>query len=182
MIWDYSVTASISDITILFKYIFEVSADIIQTGIKHIQHGIIVEILCGYAGTLEIVCQCLQRDWFDMNIHTREVRVLGGLYRSWHEGIHRGCAKRFCSTCGQKIEIDKSGHTSSRPRKFCSDACKQKFWKAHSKVVVWASYEHKICRLRKATELSSATTSTNILLQYRWSKGLTWKQEKPYCL
>ena len=42
-----------------------------------------------------------------------------------------GCAKRFCPTCGQEIEIDKSGHTLGRPRKFCSDACRQKFWKAH---------------------------------------------------
>lgn len=56
-----------------------------------------------------------------------------------------GCAKRFCPTCGQEIEIDKSGHTLGRPRKFCSDACRQKFWKAHPKVEVWASYEQKIC-------------------------------------
>ena len=56
-----------------------------------------------------------------------------------------GCAKRFCPTCGQEIEIDKSGHTLGRPRKFCSDACRQKFWKAHPKVEVWASYEQKTC-------------------------------------
>ena len=56
-----------------------------------------------------------------------------------------GCAKRFCPTCGQEIKVDKSGHTLGRPRKFCSDICRQKFWKAHPKVEVWASYEQKTC-------------------------------------
>ena len=56
-----------------------------------------------------------------------------------------GCAIRFCPTCGEKIPVDRSGHTTGRPRKFCSDACRQQFWREHPKVEAWASYEKKIC-------------------------------------
>ena len=52
-----------------------------------------------------------------------------------------GCVQRFCPVCGTQIRQKETG----RPRKFCSDACRQKFWKAHPKVEVWASYEQKTC-------------------------------------
>lgn len=56
-----------------------------------------------------------------------------------------GCAMRFCPNCGKGIEGNRNHLKLGRPRKFCSDECRQKYWKEHPKVEVWDSYEKKIC-------------------------------------
>ena len=54
------------------------------------------------------------------------------------------CAIRFCPECGKEIVIDRK-KANGRPRKFCSDACRRKFWKAHPNPEKWDSFEKHIC-------------------------------------
>ena len=44
-----------------------------------------------------------------------------------------GCVQRFCSVCGTQIRQKETG----RPRKFCSDPCRRRYWKAHPKPEQW---------------------------------------------
>ena len=40
-----------------------------------------------------------------------------------------GCVQRFCPVCGTQIRQKETG----RPRKFCSDPCRRRYWKTHPK-------------------------------------------------
>lgn len=55
------------------------------------------------------------------------------------------CAIRFCPQCGKEIRIDRKHSVIGRPRKFCSDECRRKFWKAHPNAEGWSSFEKHIC-------------------------------------
>ena len=46
-----------------------------------------------------------------------------------------GCVQRFCPVCGTQIRQKETG----RPRKFCSDPCRRRYWKAHPKPEQWDS-------------------------------------------
>ena len=52
-----------------------------------------------------------------------------------------GCVQRFCSVCGKEIRQKETG----RPRKFCSDPCRRRYWKAHPKPEHWDSYHEQVC-------------------------------------
>ena len=52
-----------------------------------------------------------------------------------------GCVKSFCPVCGTEITQKKNG----RPKKFCSDKCRNKYWKSHPKPEQWDSYEKQEC-------------------------------------
>ena len=52
-----------------------------------------------------------------------------------------GCVKRLCPQCGKPV-IQKS---VGRPRKFCSDLCRRRFWKAHPESEKWDSFESLVC-------------------------------------
>ena len=52
-----------------------------------------------------------------------------------------GCVQRFCPECGTEIRQKDTG----RPRKFCSDPCRRKYWKAHPKPEQWDSYHEQVC-------------------------------------
>ena len=56
-----------------------------------------------------------------------------------------GCAVRFCPQCGKEIDSDWRKHKIGRPRTFCSDSCRRKFWKANPKQEQWASFEKLVC-------------------------------------
>lgn len=51
------------------------------------------------------------------------------------------CVQRLCPMCGLPITQKPNG----RPRKFCSDACRRKFWKRHPKAEKWDSFEQLVC-------------------------------------
>ena len=57
------------------------------------------------------------------------------------EGFISGCVKKLCIRCGQPVAPNPSG----RPRKFCSDLCRQRFWKAHPESEKWDSFERLVC-------------------------------------
>ena len=52
-----------------------------------------------------------------------------------------GCIRRFCPVCGSEIRKKENG----RPKKFCSDGCRRKYWKAHPKMEQWDSYKEQAC-------------------------------------
>ena len=52
-----------------------------------------------------------------------------------------GCVQRFCPVCGTQIRQKETG----RPRKFCSDPCRRRYWKAHPKPEQWDSYHEQVC-------------------------------------
>ena len=52
-----------------------------------------------------------------------------------------GCVQRFCPVCGTQIRQKETG----RPRKFCSDPWRRRYWKAHPKPEQWDSYHEQVC-------------------------------------
>ena len=55
------------------------------------------------------------------------------------------CTVRFCPMCGVQIPNDRKHSKIGRPRTFCSDRCRRKYWKAHPKREQWDSFEKLIC-------------------------------------
>ena len=51
------------------------------------------------------------------------------------------CVKKMCITCGAPLTLN----TNGRPRKFCSDACRRKFWKTHPKPELWDCIREMTC-------------------------------------
>ena len=51
------------------------------------------------------------------------------------------CVRRLCPMCGQPITQKPNG----RPRKFCSDTCRRRFWKQHPKPEKWDSFTELVC-------------------------------------
>lgn len=51
------------------------------------------------------------------------------------------CVRRLCPMCGTPITQKPNG----RPRKFCTDACRRKFWKRHPKADKWDSFAQLVC-------------------------------------
>lgn len=52
-----------------------------------------------------------------------------------------GIAKRFCPECGTAIVPNRTG----KPKKFCSDVCRWKWWRKHPKPENWKSTRTAIC-------------------------------------
>ena len=52
-----------------------------------------------------------------------------------------GCVKKLCPMCGQPIMNKPKG----RPRRFCSDSCRRRFWKRHPRAEKWDSFETRVC-------------------------------------
>ena len=50
-------------------------------------------------------------------------------------------AERFCPQCGEAVARNQTG----RPRKFCSAACRRKWWVEHPKPEHWKAAQMKTC-------------------------------------
>ena len=71
----------------------------------------------------------------------REMKVQDG-YETYDEADFLSrVAKRFCPECGEPIISNSCG----RPKKFCSDKCRMKWWHAHPMPEHWKAAEKKLC-------------------------------------
>ena len=51
------------------------------------------------------------------------------------------CVKKLCPVCGQPIVQNSDG----RPKRFCSNLCRQKFWKRHPNRKNWIPLVCPVC-------------------------------------
>ena len=54
-----------------------------------------------------------------------------------------------CAACGRRIDAVAGNPSGGRPRRFCSDACRQRYWTAHPDKNGWNSYEETVCEYCK---------------------------------
>lgn len=77
-----------------------------------------------------------------------------GLFGQCHGGVPAHVAERFCPQCGEAVARNPTG----RPRKFCSAACRRKWWAEHPKPEHWKAAQIKTCPVCGKEFLSAKET------------------------